>query len=131
MRADGVIDQRLHLRALAHVHLHDGVAAEVQLLGQGLQAVQPPRAQHHLGARLHEVARGFSTQAAAGSGDDDDFACDVLCHVRLLYFKWVLKNVAILSKGILSMRSYKSTWSASGTMTSSLGSPAALKASSE
>lgn len=48
-----------------------------------------------------------------------------------LYFKYVRKNCSILSKGITSMRSYRSTWLAPGIMSSSLLSPLSfLKASS-
>ena len=49
-------------------------------------------------------------------------ACGLLyCHVKgLLYTKYAWKKLVILSKGMMSFRSYRSVWTASGMMSNSL-----------
>ena len=75
------VDQALDLLALGDVGLHDGVAAARQLLGQRLEPIDPPRAEHELRALRGEQPRRRLAEPAAGAGDDDDFAFDIVAHV--------------------------------------------------
>jgi hypothetical protein len=59
----------------------------VKFIGQSLQTVDAPRAQHDARALRGKMACGGLTEAAACARDDDDFSFDIVAHDRLLR-KW-------------------------------------------
>lgn len=73
------------------------------------------------------VAAGGATKSTCRGAQADILITDAIIKIiRIIYCKLVVKNSVILSKGINSTRSYKSTWPALGTIYSSAGWDAKL-----
>jgi hypothetical protein len=72
----GMIDKADDLLVLRHIRLHDGLVTQRQFIGERLEPIQTPCAQHHVRALCSQPASGRRAVSAAGSGDDNDLVLD-------------------------------------------------------